>query len=105
MNATFFETSNEKTNSNDLEIKSGNFFLKNKIINVNTTKLIINKGTAKTPETKGSMSSESIPISSSNPITELFDAIRAGKTTETKLIRTIMRENRKTTQDIEFCFL
>jgi len=96
MNATFFETSKEKINSIELVIKLGNFFLKNKIAIVNTTKLAINSGVDQTPKTKGSISIAPIPKSSIKLKTELFDAIRAGNTTETKLIRTMEIEKRKT---------
>ena len=56
------------------------------------------RGKAQTPNVKGLTSAKTIPNSWSSFMVELFEAIRAGKITEIKLIRTIEIEKRKTIQ-------
>ena len=102
--AVFLEISKEKIKSIGFLIETGNFFLKYSSVIIKITIFAAMSGKAQVPMVNGLISKMSIPNSLSSEIVELFDAIRTGNTTETKLIRIMDIEKMRTAHSRKYDF-
>ncbi len=96
MKATFFEISNTNIFFNAFDIDIGSLFLKNKNVKPNIIKFEKINPTDHIPGSYGFGVTDSV----SGIITVFETRISAGKITDTKLINTIVIENKKTAQEI-----
>ncbi len=76
----------------------GNLFLKYKMTIPKTAMFTVTNGNAQKPIENGSTSRRTISSSLRSLSVESLDAIKAGNTTETRLIKTTDKENRNTAQ-------
>ena len=95
---TFFEISNANNFFNVFNITMGNLFVKYKNVKPNTMTLDIINPADQIPNSQGFGVTDSI----SGIITVFETRISAGKTTDTKLINTMVMENKKIIQEIDF---
>ena len=103
MNADFFEISNATNFVNNFDRDFGSLFFKYKNAKPNVITLDIITPPDHTPVSNGS----GVTGSTSGIVTVSDTSISAGNTTDTKLISTILIENRNTTHGIivEFVFV